>query len=411
MNKKSVSKSPRILQIRKDRDYDCVYVKGKKIMLGRSGTPEAEAAFRQLQIQVLTDPALASLKPQQVSVENLCAAYLKYAKEHDPDHYFGIKTAVEILLEHYEGQAVDTLDTRHFLFLQDMFVQHGVSRQYCNMLMGYIRAMLKWGVLRKLVSSQVYLEAKFSPALKKGKTRAYEKPPRQDVPDEVINRTLPHLLPTPRDMVRVQWWASMRPSEVFRMKPGEIDMEYKTDDGVVIWMYSPGIHKSTWREKRKAGEYFRIIPLGKPEQEIIAPRLVGRADTDYIFSPKDTMMECNDRRAANRKSKVQPSQVKRKEKRAKNPKRKDRDCYDRDSYNRAIKRTIIAANKRLPENEQIPHWTPYQLRHAAITDIVQQTGSLDTARAVAGQKSISVTQGYNHADVKIAVEQAVKRSQ
>jgi len=43
-------------------------------------------------------------------------------------------------------------------------------------------------VLHKLVSSQVYLEAKFIPAMNKGKTRAYEKPPRQDVPDEVIDQ-------------------------------------------------------------------------------------------------------------------------------------------------------------------------------------------------------------------------------
>jgi integrase len=403
--------SPKLPKVRKDRDYDCVYVKGKKIMLGKSGSPEAEAAYRQIQIQILTDPAFSAHKPEQVTVDCLCFAYLQYAQEHDPAHYSGIKTAVNILIQHYAGQPVDVLDTRHFLFLQDMFVKHNVSRQYCNMLMNYIRAMLKWGILRKLVSHQVYVEAKFIPPLKKGKTRAYEKPPRQDVPTEVINRTLPHLLPTPRDMVQVQHWASMRPSEVFRMKPGEIDTEYKTDDGIVIWMYSTGVHKSTWREKNKAKEYFRIIPLGKPEQEIIAPRLVGKADTDYIFSPKDTVKERIERDAAQRKSKVQPSQVKRKEKSTKNPKRKDRDSYDKNSYCRAIKRTIDAANKRLPDNEQIPHWTPYQLRHAAITDIVQQTGSLDTARAVAGQKSISVTQGYNHADLKIAVEQAVKRSQ
>ena len=50
------------------------------------------------------------------------------------------------------------------------------------------------------------------------------------------------------------------------------------------------------------------------------------------------------------------------------------------------------------------------LTHAAITDIVRRTGKLDVARAAAGQKSISVTQGYNHADVLIAVEQAVERS-
>jgi len=410
MSKKNVSKPTKLPKIRKDRDYDCVYVKGKKVMLGRSGTPEAETAYRQLQVQILTDPTFSAPKSQQVTVDNLCLAYLQYTQEHDPDHYSGIKTAVEILLRQFTGQAVDVLDTRHFLLLQDLFVQHGVSRQYCNMLLGYIRAMLKWGVLRKLVSSQVYLEAKFIPPLKRGKTRAYEKPKRQDVPDEVINRTLPHLIPTVRDMVQVQRLASMRPSEVFRMKPGEIDTEYKTDDGIVIWMYAPGVHKSAWREKKKAGEYFRIIPLGKPEQDILAPHLIGKSDTDYIFSPKDAMKEHYALRAVKRKSKVPPSQVKRKERNAKNPKRKDRDCYDRDSYNRAIKRSITSANKLLPENEQIPHWTPYQLRHAAITDIVQQTGKLDIARAVAGQKSISVTQGYNHADVQIAVEQAVKRS-
>ena len=36
-------------------------------------------------------------------------------------------------------------------------------------------------------------------------------------------------------------------------------------------------------------------------------------------------------------------------------------------------------------------------------------GNLDVARAVAGQKSIGVTQVYNHADLKIAIEQAKKR--
>ena len=175
--------------------------------------------------------------------------------------------------------------------------------------------------------------------------------------------------------------------------------------------HRPGVHKSTWREKNRKGEYIRIVPLGKPEQEILAPRLVDKSDSDYVFSPKEAMREHYAIRAAKRKSRPQPSQVKRKERNAKNPKRKDRDFYDKGSYHHAIKQSIKIANRHLPDDEQIPHWTPYQLRHAAITDIALQTGKLDIARAVAGQKSISVTQGYNHADVKIAIEQAVKRSQ
>ena len=71
-------------------------------------------------------------------------------------------------------------------------------------------------------------------------------------------------------------------------------------------MYTPGTNKNSWREKYKAGEYVRIIPLGKREQDIIAPRLVGKSDTDYIFSPKDTVRERIERDAAKRKTKVQP---------------------------------------------------------------------------------------------------------
>jgi len=261
--------------------------------------------------------------------------------------------------------------------------------------------MLKWGTIRKLVPHQVYWEAKLVPALKKGKTKAHENPKRQDVPDEVVNRTLPHLLPTIRDMVQIQRLASMRPSEVWRMKPGEIDTEYTTSEGVNIWMYTPGTNKSTWREKKHAGEYFRIIPLGKLEQEILAPRMAMKSDGEYIFSPKDAMQEKYARDAAKRKSKVQPSQVKRKERNAKKPKRKDGDCYDSYSYRRAITRATITANQHLPDNEKIPHWSPYQLRHAAITDIILQTGNRDIARAVAGQKSLTITQDYNHADVQL----------
>ena len=234
MSKQNAVKPTRNLQIRQDKGYACVYLNGEKIMLGaRFGTPEADEAFRQFQIKVLTDPTLSFLKPQRITVDVLCSAYLKYAKENDPGHYSSVKTAAEIFLQHFSAQAIEGLDSKSFLHLRDQFVAYGVSRQYCNALMGYIRAMLKWGALHKLVPYPVYGEAKLVPALKKGKTSAYEKPPRQDVPDDVINRTLPHLLPTPRDMVQVQRWASMRPSEVCRMKPGEIDTNYKTDTGVV----------------------------------------------------------------------------------------------------------------------------------------------------------------------------------
>ena len=99
MTKKKLQNTVRTLQMRQDRDYACVYLKVKKIQLGRWGSPEADAKFRQLQIQVLTNPTLAFLNQQGLTVENLCLAYLDHAKEHDESHYYGIKTAVKIFME------------------------------------------------------------------------------------------------------------------------------------------------------------------------------------------------------------------------------------------------------------------------------------------------------------------------
>ena len=385
MNKKSVPKPTRIPKICQDRDYDCVYVRGKKIMLGKSGSPEAEAAYRQLQIQILTDPTLSAPKPQLATVGNLCLAYLEYAEEHDPGHFPGIKTALNILVQHYAGQPVDTLDTRHFLFLQDMFVQHEVSRQYCNILMGYIRAMLKWGVLRKLVSTQVYGEAKLIPALKQGKTRAYEKPEVEPVPDEVVRRTLPFMSPTVATMVQVQRLTGMRPSEVCRIRVGDIDKTRSNG----LWYYSPK-HKT----ERHIGK--KPIPLGKPEQDLIAPYLVGKKPSEAVFSPRTAMEEWHAERRANRKTKISPSQLERNKKRAKKPsKRQPGEFYNRNSYRVAVLNAITKGNKILPDGAKIPHWSPYQIRHSAGTAAEQEVG-LDKAQALLGHSSAETTKRYAH---------------
>ena len=390
MSKKCSSKPPRILQVRKDGAYDCVYLHSKKIRLGRTGTPEAEAAFRQIQIQILTDPSLASLKPERVTVDNLCLAYLKHAQENDPGHYSTIKTAVEILLQHFAGQAVDILDTRHFLHLQKMFVEHGVSRKYCNALMGFIRAMLKWGTIRKLVPYQVYGEAKLISALKKGKTRAYEKPEREAVPDEIIRRTLPFMSPTVRTMVQIQRLTGMRPSEVCKMRVGDIDRTR----GNGLWYYIPGSHKTERHTGKKA------IPLGKPEQALLAPYLKDKRSAAAVFSPKTAMAEWHAERRANRKTKISPSQLERERKRAKKPaKRQPGEFYGQNSYRIAIANAIKKGNRVLPEDQQIPHWFPYQLRHANATEIELEHG-LDEAQAQLGHTTANMTKRYSKAQLR-----------
>jgi integrase len=137
----------------------------------------------------------------------------------------------------------------------------------------------------------------------------------------------------------------------------------------VIWIYCPPEHKTAWKGHE------RTVPLGKPEQELIIPYLEGKTADQPVFCTRHGKH------------------------------------YDSELYRGAVARAIVRANRSLPENQKIPHWTPYQLRHAGVTELVAENdGNLDVARAVAGQKTIDITQRYNHADLRIAIEQAKKRS-
>jgi integrase len=260
--------------------------------------------------------------------------------------------------------------------------------------------MFRWGVLQELVSPITADALKFVPPLREGRTEAPESTLRTDVPDAVVDATLPHLLPTVAAMVQVQRLATMRPNEVCRMRVGDIDVKRK--DG--IWLYKPLQHKGAWRG------YKKIVPLGKPEQALILPYLEGKSPDSAVFSPKTAMVEKWTKDAKRRKTKIPPSQVLRTGRRKSKPKKEARGHYDSQSYARSIKQAIVIANRTLPKDQQIPHWTPYQLRHAGITELIaEHDGDRDIARAVAGQKSINITQGYNHADLRIAIEQAKKR--
>jgi len=91
-------------------------------------------------------------------------------------------------------------------------------------------------------------------------------------------------------------------------------------------------------------------------------------------------------------------------------KENNQEHYKAKEYARTIKRAIVRANRSLPDDWKIPHWTPYQLRHTGVTELTYENdGNLDVARAVAGQRSLAIAQGYNHADLRIAIEQAKKR--
>lgn len=383
----------------RDGRYACVYTGGKKIRLGKWDTDEARQAYRRFLAEwAALGQAVNVRAGQNCLIEELALAFLTDAKPRVGRSDFGnYKTAIECVLEIYPETSVAKFGPKSLAVIQQRFVQRGYARGFCNKLTNFVRTIFRWGVANEMVTAAIADALKYVQPLRQGKTAAHENEPRQDVPDSVVEATLPLLLPTIAGMVQVQRLACMRPNEVCRMKVGDIDTSGE------IWLYRPGKHKGTWRGHDK------VVPLGRPEQEIIGPRLIGKRPEQHVFSPHDTLEEKKVRDSARRKTKVQPSQAKRKEQRTARPKRNVRDGYDSESYAQNLKRTLDRHNATAVEDQRIPLWTPYQLRHAAVTEIAATEG-LDTARAVAGQKTINVTQRYNHSDVQVAIRHAEKRS-
>ena len=217
-----MSKKVSVPQMERDREYAFVRLNRRKIHLGKWGTPEAEKAYRRIIHQWATSPATVHMKPgEQVFLDQLCYAFMQ-ARNNQNDHG-NYKTAIEALLSVYSGEPVETFDFSSLEVVRNQFVLRGYCRSHINKLTSLVRSIFYWGVPRKWVPASVAESLRYLKPLLEGQTDAPEQPPRQDVPDEIVALTLLHLLPTVADMVRVQRAACMRPSEVCRMKVGEID--------------------------------------------------------------------------------------------------------------------------------------------------------------------------------------------
>jgi integrase len=199
-------------------------------------------------------------------------------------------------------------------------------------------------------------------------------------------------------MVVLQWLTGMRPSEVFNMRVENIDRTR----GNGLWYHVLKDHKT----KRHIGK--KPIPLGKDAQALIAPYLEGKSPEQAVFSPITAMEERNAERRANRKTKISPSQAARNAARAAKPKNRRNEFYNENSYGKAVEYAIRKGNKNLPEDQKIPHWFPYQLRHSASTDIELEHG-IDASQAMLGHRTANTTKRYSHGQLAKAEKIARNR--
>jgi integrase len=331
--------------------------------LGYWGSPEAKIGYARFIAELQSTPATFGIGQRagtggtDVLVAELAADYFRHIQNRmHPAHINHFKTTIGYLAKIYGDILVDSFSPKKLKTVRDQMIRRGsLCRKVINDYTRRIVQIFAWGCEEELVQQSTVAALREVRSLPKGTPGTFDHPPKQDVPVDVIRRTSPFMSPTVQAMSMVQWFTGMRSCEVCKMRVGDID---KTRDSE-LWHYIPDGHKT----EEYIGE--KIVPLGKPEQELIAPYLIDKKPGSAVFSPRTAVQEMKEQRRAERKSKITPSQQERDKQRAMNPADNVGEFYDESSYRKAVEHAIKKANKTLPDGRKIPRWTPYQIRHAA----------------------------------------------
>jgi integrase len=364
-----------------------VILDGKHVYLGPYGSEKSHAEYAKLLAERFGNfgpgPQNSTTGDRfpDLSVNELLVRFLKHAGDYysrdgkPTKEYVAMRDAVVPLRTLFSHTAARDIGPLRLKAVQTLLVNEGRKcRREINKQINRIRRVFSWAVGEELIPPAVHLALTKLATLKRGRTEAREAPRVKPVADVVVEATLPFLSPTVAAMVRVQRLSGARPGEVTIMRSADIDMSGE------IWLYRPTDHKNAWREQP------RVIALGPQAQTVLAPFL-NRPSDAFLFSPREAEAWRNEQRVVNRKADrktpIYPSELRARERRkelarSRESKRTKRDHYDVDAYRRAITYGIRQINrlraKQVPPVAPLPSWHPYQLRHAAATELRRRFG-------------------------------------
>ena len=213
--------------------------------------------------------------------------------------------------------------------------------KFINKCCNRIRHVFKWGVQCEQVRPDVLEGLRSLSPLQAGRTDAVEREPVSPVDTETLEKTTAHLRPMIADMVTIQILTGMRPGELCRLSPSEIDRSES------IWQYAPLDHKMSHKQR------VRLIAIGPKAQQILSRYLFGES---CFLGTRGEQMTVR-------------------------------------AYRSAIQRACKKAG--------IESWSPNQLRHNAATQVTKHFG-IETARAVLSHSNTKTTAIYAEEDFGVA---------
>jgi integrase len=218
----------RLPRLCRDRKLAISWYNGKRIYHGVWGTPDAEKNYKRFIAALLEVPDGVPVlvgENTEVIVSELATAYLDTIEKSrmHPSHISHFKRTIGFLVEIYGETVVNDFSPKKLKVVRDQMVKSGkLCRKVVNDYTCRIIRIFAWGVEEELAKTDTKALREVKP-LQEGETGTFDHPERQEVPDAVIEATLPFLAPTVSAMVQVQRLTGMRPSEVFSMRVGDID--------------------------------------------------------------------------------------------------------------------------------------------------------------------------------------------
>lgn len=384
-----------------------VTIDGKDYYLGKHDSPESLARYAVLiatyqagglrlpddfdaySIDEKAAAILDRMQPAQqakqpVTVKHITASYREHVKSvyaNDEIERRRLLLICDELDQHDGDKLAESYGPLALQSQRQRWVKSGKSRKYVNRLVGCVVRMFRYAVSQELISSTIQHNLESVESLREGQTVAPERERVKPVSIDVVRETSKQLSPILKAMVCVQIATGMRPSELCRMRPCDIDRSGE------VWVYRPTKHKTSKKGK------FRAIPIVGDAREAITDYL-NRSPKAYCFSPAESVAWWLAQKRANRKSKVQPSQASRAKE---NPANEPRDHYDSTTFRQAIHRAAKRA--------KVISWHPYQLRHLAAT-IVRDALGIEAVQALLGHSKASMSEHYAQQMESKAIEAA-----
>lgn len=275
-----------------------------------------------------------------LTVRDVAERYKSYQEPLlNSDKFGNVRVVMNLIGELFGDRPADEFDAMLFDRFKAELVKREYSRAYGNRLIAITKAAFKYAMQRRLIPPEQFILIDSVDLLtaKEAPTKTVE-----PVDDAIVDLTLPHLSNDFADMVRFIRATGCRPGEARLMRVRDIDRQN--------WLLTLPQHKTASKGK------VRIVPIPAVVREhfvheSLTPRLLKPA-SGFVFSPDGD----------------------------------GKRSYQKRSLGQAIMRVC-------EDNEDIPHWHAYQLRHTRATEVRAMYG-VEVAQVMLGHTRIDMTQHY-----------------